>query len=404
MVTWRESRDFWLLWGSVVSSNLGDGIRQTALPLFAVTLTKDPLAISAVSAASFLPWLLSMIGGAVVDRVDRRRLIIGGQVVRGTAVAIFGVLVLTGQAGLALVYLVALVIGGGEVVVDSALQAAIPQVAGDDLDTANSRVASGQLVAGEIVGGPLGGALFAISGALPFLLDAATFAVGAWLVALITRPLQEPADALAEPTSLREDIGEGLAFLRGQPVLRGMTAAVTLSNLADSAFTALLVLLVTEVVGGSEFSFGVLVAIGAVGGLGGALIAARFVSVFGRRVAIIAPFVFMTVGLVLAGLVANIVVLGFAMFTVLFSIALYNVSGQSIRQRVTPDRLLGRVVASMRFFAMGAVPLGALGGGLIARYIGVQETVLIAAAVNLFALFAIIAGTTGQDLERRSPI
>ena len=101
----------------------------------------------------------------------------------------------------------------------------------------------------------------------------------------------------------------------------------------------------------------------------------------------------------LAGLVTNIVVVGFAMFVVLFSIALYNVSGQSIRQRVTPDRLLGRVVASMRFFAMGAVPVGALGGGLVARYIGVQETILLTAAINLCALLAIVIATAGQDLD-----
>jgi MFS family permease len=400
VTAWGESRDFWLLWGSVVSSNLGDGIRQTALPLYAVTLTNDPLAISAVSAASFMPWLLSMIGGAVVDRADRRKLVIGGQLVRGIAVAVFGVLVLTGQAGLAMVYLVALVIGGGEVVVDSALQAAIPRVAGEDLDTANSRVASGQLVAGEILGGPLGGALFTISASLPFLLDAATFAIGAWLVVMIVQPLQESTEEEeADQTSIRQDIGEGLRFLKGQPILRGMTVAVTLSNLADAAFTALLVLLVTNVVGGSEFSYGVLVAVGAVGGLAGALVSARFVALFGRRVALIAPFVVMTIGLVLAGLVTNIVVVGLAMFVVLFSIALYNVSGQSIRQRVTPDRLLGRVVASMRFFAMGAVPVGALGGGLVARYIGVQETILLTAAINLCALLAIVIATAGQDLD-----
>ncbi len=289
-------------------------------------------------------------------------------------------------------------------VVDSALQAAIPHVAVNDLDTANSRVASGQLVAGEIIGGPLGGVLFAIAAPLPFLIDAGTFAVGAWFVAMIARPLQDRTAEDAVETTISQDIGEGLRFLFDQPILRGMTAAVTFSNIADSAFTSLLVLLVIEVNDGSEFLFGVMIAIGALGGLAGATIATRVVAAFGRRVAVVAPFAFIVVSFIMVGLVQSLVVLAVATFVVLFSVALYNVSGQSLRQRLTPDRLLGRVVASMRFFAMGAVPIGALGGGLVARYIGVQETILVAAVVSFAALIAIIAGTTGRDLENIASI
>ncbi len=395
----RSARDFWLLWGSVVASNLGDGIRQIALPLFAITITTDPLAIGAVTAASLLPWLLSLLGGAVVDRSDRRKLIIIGQLIRGVAVAGFALLVLTDNAGLALVYVVALIIGGGEVIVDSALQAAIPHVAADNLDAANSRVSSGQFVAGEIVGGPLGGVLFAVAAPLPFLIDAGTFGLGAWLVAMIARPLQDSTEQEDVPTTITQDIGEGLRFLFDQPILRGMTAAVTLSNAADAAFTSLLVLLVIEVNDGSEFLFGVMVAIGAAGGLAGATTAPRVIKMFGRRVAVVGPFALMVISFAAVGLVRNLVVLGVAAFVLLYSIALYNVSGQSIRQRLTPDRLLGRVVASMRFFGMGAVPIGALGGGLIARSIGVQETVLVASVVSFAALVAIIVGTSGRDLD-----
>ncbi|MCP4225816.1 MAG: MFS transporter, partial [Actinomycetia bacterium] len=101
----RSGRDYWLLIGGSTTSNLGDGIRFAALPLLAVTITDDPAAIGAVMAASFLPWLLfSLVGGAVADRQDRRRLIFSGQLVRGTAVGIFTLLVATGHASMAFIY------------------------------------------------------------------------------------------------------------------------------------------------------------------------------------------------------------------------------------------------------------------------------------------------------------
>lgn len=403
MVPGPPRQDFWLLWAGSTVSNLGDGVRLVALPLLTVSVTTDPLAVGAVTAATFLPWLLlSLVGGAVADRVDRRRLILLGQVVRGLAVAILAVLVWNGEVALVVIYLIAFIIGAGEVVVDSAMQAAIPQVAGSDLDTANSRLASAQFVAGELLGGPVGGGLYAVSASLPFVFDAITFGLGAVLIGVITTPLQESTPQVAvgtERASLIADITEGARFLIDQPVLRGITIAVSLANLADSAASALLVLLVVELLAGSEIAFGLIIAAGAVGGLLGSLTAARVVRVFGRRPALVGSFVSMAVAQAVLAAAPNLLLVGVASFVVLFAIAQFNVSGQSIRQRMTPDRLLGRVIASMRFVGMGAIPLGGLGGGLVARAIGVRETIAIAAAISAVATVAIVRATAGHDLE-----
>ncbi|MCP4223640.1 MAG: MFS transporter [Actinomycetia bacterium] len=396
----RSGRDYWLLIGGSTTSNLGDGIRFAALPLLAVTITDDPAAIGAVMAASFLPWLLfSLVGGAVADRQDRRRLIISGQLVRGTAVGIFALLVATDHTSMALIYVIAIIIGVGEVVVDSAFQAAIPQVAGDDLDRANSHLATSQFVAGEILGGPIGGALFTIATFLPFLVDAISFLAGALLVWLIATPLQEPIEAEAKATSMIDDIKEGARFLVGQPVLRGIAAAVALSNLADSATRGLMVLMVTNKLDGSEVIFGLIITVGAVGGMVGSMAAPRVVSWLGRRVALITAFISMAAGNAIIGLAPNLILIGVGSFGVMFAVTLFNVSSHSIRQRLTPNRLLGRVIATMRFIGTGAIPVGALGGGILARIIGVREAILVAAAIGLVATWAVVAATAGQDLE-----
>lgn len=394
-----SSRDFWLLWGGSTSSNLGDGIRLAALPLLTAQITTDPLAIGAVSAASFAPWLLlSLVGGAVADRHDRRTLVLIGQVIRGAAVLAFAALLWNGNESLIGIYLVALIIGSGEVIVDSAMQAAIPNVAGNDLDRANSRFASAQFLAGEVAGAPLGAVLFGMSASLPFFVDGATFLLGAVLISAIRVPLQETDDEPAT-TSIIEDIKEGARFLRHQRVLRGMVIAVSMSNLADATVSALLVLLVVDILGASNVAFGLVLAVGALGGFAGSALAARIMAVTGRRRALVGSFAVLSVAQGAIGLAPNVVLVGVGSFLVLFAIAVFNVCGQSIRQRLTPNRLLGRVIATMRFVGFGAVPLGALGGGALARVIGVRETILATVVVGVAATIAMASATAGEDLE-----
>ena len=394
-----RSRDFWLLWGGSALSNLGDGVRITAFPLLTSTLTRDPVAIGAVTAASFLPWIIfSPVAGVIADRSDRRWLIAVSQLGRGLAVAGFAWLVVGGNQSLISIYLVALLIGAGEVLVDSASQAAIPMVApSGQLEQANSRMIAVEILTNDVVGAPLGGWLFAMSAAIPFGLDAVTFLGGAALVAGISRPLR--AEQSGEARSLSADIAEGFKYLWGHPLLRGLMITISLVNLAATAASSLLVLLALEQLDLGEVGFGLLIGVGALGGIAGSLAAQRLVTRFGRRAMLIAPMGVEAAALAATGLASGVLLAGVGVLLSGASIGVFNVVGRSIRQAVTPDRLLGRVVATFRLFGYGVIPIGALVGGAIARTGGVRATYLLAAVAVALLTVAIARVVTPDRLS-----
>lgn len=390
----RLSRDYWLLWWATALSNLGDGIRLGALPLLTVSVTRDPLAVTLVTALTFLPWvLLGAVGGVVVDRGDRRILTVVGQVGRGLAVAALAIGVATGHVSLVAIYAVAFVIGLGEVVVDTASQAAVPQLAPSGpggLELANARIASAQLITNEVVGTPLGALLFAAAAALPFGLDAATFLVGALLVSLIRIPLQGPRSPRSQ--GVAADMRDGFRFLLDHPFLRPMMVASGLLNVAVAAMSSLFVLLVLEVYEAPSWTFGVLIASGAAGGLIGSLLAERVSLRLGRQSAMLVSSGF-ALGLMAAmGLTSSVVVGSILYFVSAIAALIGNIVIQSVRQQVTPDELLGRVVASYRVVGMGGLPLGALLGGVVAGLADIRTAFAVAAVVGVAACLLIRRG------------
>lgn len=393
------SRDYWLLWSGSALSNLGDGVRLTAFPLLAAAFSRDPVAVGGVTAASFVPWMLfALPGGTLVDRFDRRRLIVWGQVARGVAVAIFAGLLAAGAGSLAALYVVAVLVGTGEVLVDSATQAVIPHLAStDQLELANSRLIAGEILTNEVTGGPLGGWLFLLAAAAPFAFDAATFLVGALLIAAIRRPLQ-----IAErpQSTFGSDVVEGLRYLWHHPILRGLAWSLAVINLALTAATSLLVLLALDQLGLSASGFGILIGVGAVGGIVGSLLAQRLVKRFGRRTILITGIALSAPGFLLVGLAGNEIVAGVGVVLGGATVAMFNVVGRSLRQAITPDRLLGRVVASFRLFGYSAIPIGALVGGAVARVTSVRTTYVLSALVLAAATIAISRVVTNARLEQ----
>jgi MFS family permease len=385
----RASRDYKLLWSGSGLSNLGDGIRLTALPLLAATLTRDPLAVSAVFAATTAPWIVfGPIGGSIVDRNDRRLLMIWGQIVRGVAVAGLTLLVATDTVEMWHLYVVGAIIGLGEVIVDSSSQAAIPLLAGEmDLERANSRLIAAEFVLNDLAGGPIGAFLFALAAAIPFGLDAASFLAGALLISLIRSPMQE--DREHGDQTMRADIVEGLGFVWRHDFMRGLALAVAIVNFSLGASGSLLVLLAIEELGLTEPQYGLLVGLGAVGGVIGALVASRVSDRVGRRWTMTAGSGLLAVGQLVLGLAPSglAATIGLALGTL--GATVFTVVGRSLRQALSPDRLLGRVVASFRLIGIGAIPLGALIGGWIARHAGVRVPYLIGVVLILVATVAI---------------
>lgn len=388
-------RNYWKLWAANVVSNFGDGVGTVAYPWLASALTRNPLHIALVSAATRLPWLIvTLPAGLVADRVDRRRLVGYADVFRSGLTLALALIVLANQgelappsaidAGqavvppsgpwlLALLYGAALGLGTAEVLRDNGAQTLLPSVvAKDQLQRANGQMWGAEAVAGRFLGPPAAGVLLAAGFALPFFVDATTFAAAAVAVLALRgsfRPDDRPDSSSDGDSSTglrwRAEIAEGFAWLWHHPVFRTMAIILGLMNALGAAAIATYVLFVQEVLGLSAGSFGLLLTSGALGGALGSVTAARLSRLIGSG-----PSLFVTLGGTVLTMSITAVTSSAAVVWVMFGIfgyvsVLWNVITVSLRQAVIPDYLLGRVNSVYRLFAWGAIPLGAAFGGLL---------------------------------------
>jgi MFS family permease len=359
------------LWAANLVSNLGDGVTLVAGPLLAASLTRDPRLVAGLAVAQRLPWLLfSLLSGALVDRWDRRRVMVSVDAARAVAVGLLGVAVLLDLASLPLLYVVFFALGTAETLFDNAAISILPSVVpAEQLPRANGRLLSAQMVANELVAPPLGGLLFATAAAVPFLLDAGTFAAAAALVAAIGgrfRVERPPGQA----TTLRAEIAEGVRWLLGHRLLRLLAAAIALMNLTLSATLSISVLYAQERLGLGSVGYGLLLATVAVGGIAAGTVAERLVGWLG-------PATTMRLGLVIESSTHLVLALArspllvgavFALFG--FHAMTWSVISVSLRQELAPARLLGRVNSAYALFGFGSLSLGAVAGGLLAARYG----------------------------------
>src|SRR5215468_10230476 len=191
------------LWAASTVSALGSGLATVAAPLFVASRTGNPLAVSAGSGAAWLPWLLfALPGGVLVDRVDRRRLMILIDWVRVGALGVLGTALVTGWASIALLYVVLFAVNTGEIVMRTASQAMVPAVVPrDGLERANGWLFGGAMLMNGMVAGPLSGLLFVIAASLPFFVNAGTYAASAVLFALIAGSYRPSGRETATPAA-----------------------------------------------------------------------------------------------------------------------------------------------------------------------------------------------------------
>lgn len=260
-----------------------------------MSLTSDARLIGLVSAATLLPWLVvGPVGGAIVDRTDRRRLMIAGQLGRGVLALVLVALIAVDALSVWALVPLAFGLGVGEILVDAPSQAAIPLLVDPgDLDRANGRVIAAMTILDQVLGVAVGASLFAVAAGLPFAVDGLTFVLGA-------------------------------ALMTALPAV--LAASYFLNAAASSPW----------------------------------VVAAAF-------------------------FVAN------------FAIVCFNVPGQSIRQSITPEHLLGRVVTSYRMFGTGAAPLGAILGGFITQATNVRAANVVAGVVAIVSGAVLIAALRHLD-------
>jgi MFS family permease len=379
---------FWWLWSAALVSNLADGVFQIALPLLAITLTDSPALVAGVAIAYRLPWLLfALVAGAVADRLDRRRTMLFVQVGRTVLAAGLAVAVVEGAASIWLLYAVALALGVFETLFDTAAQSIVPNVVPRDrLESANGRLLAAEFTMNQFVGPPLGGLLAAMGIGLAFGSAAAGFLGAALLLGGLAGQFRP--ERTGPPTRIHEEIGEGIRFLAGHQFLRTLAIVIALLSLANGAVYALLVLHVVAPgpMGLSEVGFGLLLTANAVGTIAGTILAGHIERAIGKPNILLAGIVMLLAIDVALVVTTNALVIGAVMALGGLFFGAFNVVYQSLRQRVVPDRILGRVVASFRMVAWGALPLGALLGGLVGEAFGVIAVFLAAAVVTALLL------------------
>ena len=369
---------FWRLYASSATSNLADGIGRTALPLLAAAYTRNPVLISGMASFAFLPWLLfALPSGALVDRVDRRHAMAAANAVRALAMGGLGVLVITHDAGIVVLYVVAFVLGVAETVYDCATRAILPQVVGNQhLDRANSLLTVEETLGQTFLGAPVGSALLAAALALPLFLNAGGFAIAAVLL-LALRGSFRPARTAA-PASIRADIADGVRWLQRHAFLRGLTLISAGTCFAQNLASGVLVLYVLEVLHLPSGDFGLVIFVAGIGGLLGGVSANALARRFGRGPVLVAGAVISGAAPVAMGFTSNGFVAAILFAAAAFGVMLWNVITMSLRQALIPHALFGRVQGAYRTVVWGAIPLGAVAGGALAHAFGLSAVFVIA--------------------------
>jgi predicted MFS family arabinose efflux permease len=392
------------LWAGSTASALGSGLTLIAAPLYVAAHTSSPLIVSATTGVSWLPWLLfALPGGVLVDRVDRRRLMVAIDWIRVAAMGVLAVALLAGRADIALLDGVLFVINAGEVVFRSASQAMTPSVVPRaDLERANGWLIGGTTVMQGLVAGPLGGFLFVLAVSVPFFVNAGTYALSAVLVGLVagtyraaSRPAPEEPGAGRGPASVRAELADGFRWLAGQRVLRTMAWLIGLLNLTLTAATAVLVLLARDRLHLGAVGYGALFSCEAVGAVLGSVrgdwLIRRVTATWTIRIGL----------LVEAGLHLTLAttrspyLAGFMMFVFGIHAALWSIVGSSLRQRLTPPELLGRVGSTNLFIAAGGNCAGALLGGVAAARFGITAPFWAG-----FAVAVLVSAATWRVFDR----
>lgn len=378
---------FRLLWAATGVSNLGDGIRLTALPLLATELTTDPALIAGLAVAERLPWLVFILpGGAWADRYDRRRLRVLLDVIRAVVVAGLAMLIAVDAASLVALYLAAAAMAAAESIVDSSSMALVPALVDEaDLERGGARLAATELTMGALIGPPLGGVIFAGALWLPFGIDAITFLLAAVLTAAIPGSFR-PARSRGSKTSMWSDIRDGMRWLWNDHLIRNLALISTALGTIGYVTGAVFVLLAREELGLGSAEFGLLLVPPAIGGLIGSALASRLRNRSLRVVLTVAITTNALTSLAIA-VTSRAALIGVLLAIEAAAILVWNVLTLALRQRMIPDELLGRVGASYRFLVYVGMPAGAILGGFIASTINVRATF----TASGFALLAVAA-------------
>ena len=356
----------WLLASSWVT-NVGDGIAIAAGPLLVASQTHNAILVALAGLLQRAPWLvLGLYAGAIADRVDRRVLVMLADGVRAGVVAMLCVVIATGRVDITLVLVAMFLLGVTEVFADTTSSTLLPMlVARSDLGIGNARFQASFLVAGQIIGPPVGAFLFAAGMVWPFVVQVVCVVFGVILVSRIVTPKGGVRDDV--DTHVTRDIVEGVRWLVGHAAVRTLALVILAFNITWGAGWSVLVLYSLDHLHMRDVGFGLLTTAAAVGGIIGT-------SCYGwieRHVALVTVMrvclllevlIHLSLALTTSGAVAMVIMLAFGAYAFVWSTV-----SQTVRQRVTPTELQGRVGSAYMVASFGGLVIGQALGGWLAQ-------------------------------------
>ncbi len=361
----------WLLTSSW-TTNLGDGLAIAAGPLLMASLTDSPMLISLAALMAWAPRLLfSLYAGVLADRLDRRRIILAANATRAVALSALVVLVATGRVSTTTVLVALGLLATAEVFADNTTATLAPMlVHRDDLALANSRTYAGFITLNQLVGPPIGAALFALGSAWPFAAQALLVLAGVLQVTRIVLPAHGRDRGTAR-RSVRHDVAEGLKWTVGNAAVRTLILTILIFNVTFGAAWSVLVLYADRQLGLGAVGFGAIATVGAVGGLLGT-------GLYGAITRRMSLGNIMRIGLIIETLthfglaVTTVPWIAFVIFFVFGAHAfVWGTTSMTIRQRAVPTELQGRVTSLNMLGSYAGVVVGSVAGGVLATQFGI---------------------------------
>ncbi|MFJ8249823.1 MULTISPECIES: MFS transporter [unclassified Streptomyces] len=407
---------YWMLLASVTVSSLGDGIRLIAMPLLAYSLTGNAVDISFIMVIAALPGLvLGPLVGVLVDRFDRRGILIAANLVRAVLVLVFAAVIVADAAEMWQVYAMTAALSIAELFAESAtftmVSASVPV---DRLEKANSRLFSARMLTQQVIGSPLAGVLFGIAMSAPFLAEGGLFLIAAVVTLFIPagkrRLPQADAegreDAEAARVPMTEQMREGIRIIRRTPMLTTILLSDALLNFWMLISTALMVVYAKGELGVTDTQFALMFTVAAVGSVLGGLILPPLVRRLGVRWTMALALIVTGASRLALGLTSDPWLAIATFFTGGASYFVWDIAIASYQQRVTPNHLQGRVHATTGSFLYGAAVVAALTGGVASELIGVRPVFVIGAvAILLLSVYWVFLARRGAapSVEEDAP-
>ena len=396
---WRN-RDYMLLWGGQVVSTAGSMASYAVIPLLILALTDSPAAAGTAAALRWIPYMLfSLPGGALIDRWDRKRVMIVCDLGRAVAIGSLPVAMAFDALTIAQIYIVSFIEGSLFVFFNLAEVAALPHVvARSELPEATAQNEAGFGTA-HIVGPPIGTFLYQAFGrAVPLVADALSYLVS--VVSLLFIRAHFRSESVPVHHDLRREVMDGLRWLWGKPLIRYMAFLTGGYNMVMGAYP-LVIIVLSKQLGASDAEVGLMFSMSGIGAIIGSVVGGRIAKRYTFSQVIVAVIWLNSLGIALYAVAPSPLWVGIIAAANAFLGPLYNVVQFSYRIALIPDGLQGRVNSVFRLLAFGLIPVGAWLGGTMIERLGVVSCI---AALALWGALLAIMTTLNRHVREAVPI